>query len=515
MQRRYRIHPAIGIARVGDSPDEYFIGPEVPGVPPSLGKPDALPSPNSTYKDQKGRIKRQGARFRIYEYTLDDAGAPTKIREITTSNAQIEWRVNLANRKAAAPEFPKGQKRRNNKVPENKLIIDAGLQKISGAGQNLKRLQGRFMDAIDVPLGDLLTDGAGRLIVLGGFGKSQSPSGNKLGNYANNDGWCDDTSDGPVQASIKLKGATETIEADPAWVIVAPPDFAPPIENVVTLFDVVFNMMAKFDPSLAISDATKVSFTKDIYPILRRASNMPWVSLDAAGGHQPGSFGHFISHLKRLSSNKSDDLPVRQMVFRKLRNPKGGGGTMPKLPTNTDTKIPGVSLTEVQYKRMERWANGKFEADWKGKEPAPRSLDKLADKSDKYHPLDRAALEACTGGGFFPGIEVGQMMLKETTYDKKRPFRINAQHLPGELTAMMAVPWQADFLACAFDDDLNMDWWPGQRPNQVFRGQKQDEWVPPGWHFSDMVEKWSQLGFVVKEESTDRYVEDERSPDVK
>jgi hypothetical protein len=30
------------------------------------------------------------------------------------------------------------------------------------------------MDAVDVPLGDLLTDDAGRLIVLGGFGKSQS-----------------------------------------------------------------------------------------------------------------------------------------------------------------------------------------------------------------------------------------------------------------------------------------------------------------------------------------------------
>ena len=37
----------------------------------------------------------------------------------------------------------------------------------------MKRLHGRFMN-VDVPLGDLLTDAAGRLIVLGGFGKSQS-----------------------------------------------------------------------------------------------------------------------------------------------------------------------------------------------------------------------------------------------------------------------------------------------------------------------------------------------------
>ncbi len=513
MQREYRIHPSIGIARVGDSPDDYFVGPEVPGLQSSLNKPDAPPSPNETYKDKKGRIKRQGARFRIYEYTLNDARTPTKIREITADDAQIQWEVHLANRKAAAPQFPKGNERRNKSVPENKLIIDAGSQKISGPKQNLKRLQGRFMDAIEVPLGNLLTDSAGRLIVLGGFGKSQSPSGTKLVHYANNDGWCDDTSDGPVRAIIKLKGATE-IEADPAWVIVAPPDFAPPIGNVVTLFDVVYNMMAKFDPSLAISDATKVSFTKDIYPILWRASNMPWVSADAEGGHGPGVFGHFISHLKLLSSNKPDALPLRQRVFRKLRSPEGGGGNMPKLPASTDTKIPGVSLTKVQYKRMEMWANGKFEADWKGKAPAPPSLDQLPEKGDKHHPLDRAALEACTGGGFFPGIEVGQIMLKETTYDQNRPFRINAQRLPGELTSMMAVPWQADFLACNFDDDLNMDWWPGQRPNQVFRGQQQLEWVPPGWDFSDMVDKWSHLGFVVKEKGTDRYVEDERSADI-
>ena len=79
-----------------------------------------------------------------------------------------------------------------------------------------------------------------------------------------------------------LNGSTATIAADPAWVIVAPPDFAPAIENVVTLYDVVYNVMAGFDPRLAVSDATKVSFTKDIYPILRRVSHMHWVSEFAA-----------------------------------------------------------------------------------------------------------------------------------------------------------------------------------------------------------------------------------------
>jgi hypothetical protein len=101
----YHIHPGIGIARVGDSLDDYFIGPEAPGVPPSLNKPDesALASPK--YKARQGKIKRQGARFRIYEYTEDSAGVVTKVSEITSAEAQIEWEVHLANRKAAAPKF--------------------------------------------------------------------------------------------------------------------------------------------------------------------------------------------------------------------------------------------------------------------------------------------------------------------------------------------------------------------------------------------------------------------------
>ena len=52
---RAAIHPAIGIARVGNSQelDGYFVGPEVSDQPAlALG----------AYKDQVGAIKRQAAR---------------------------------------------------------------------------------------------------------------------------------------------------------------------------------------------------------------------------------------------------------------------------------------------------------------------------------------------------------------------------------------------------------------------------------------------------------------------
>jgi L-Lysine epsilon oxidase N-terminal len=121
-------------------------------VPPSLNEPDVATSSHAAYKDDQGRIKRQGARFRIYEYTHDDGDVLTEVREITAADAHIEWEVHLVNRKAAAPMF-NGPHRRNVGVSESKLIIDTEAQKIAGAGQGMKRLQGFFMDSA-VPLGD-------------------------------------------------------------------------------------------------------------------------------------------------------------------------------------------------------------------------------------------------------------------------------------------------------------------------------------------------------------------------
>src|SRR5437762_13506504 len=87
-----RIHPAIGVARVGNSPDEYFLGPEVPGP---------TPAPEGGFRDGAGRIRRQAARFRIYGYNA----AGEAVRELTETEAEISWTVHVANRKAAWYEF--------------------------------------------------------------------------------------------------------------------------------------------------------------------------------------------------------------------------------------------------------------------------------------------------------------------------------------------------------------------------------------------------------------------------
>ena len=89
---RAAIHPTIGVARVGNSPDSFFFGPEVPG---------ALPRASGGFKDGNGAVAKQAARFRVYG--LDADGRP--VRELTAAEADITWRVSVANTKAAWYDF--------------------------------------------------------------------------------------------------------------------------------------------------------------------------------------------------------------------------------------------------------------------------------------------------------------------------------------------------------------------------------------------------------------------------
>ena len=77
MPTTYRIHPGIGIARLGNSPEAFCISPEQPAALPidcdergnSLLSPDGTTEmPVKTFKDAEGRIKRQAARFEIWAY---------------------------------------------------------------------------------------------------------------------------------------------------------------------------------------------------------------------------------------------------------------------------------------------------------------------------------------------------------------------------------------------------------------------------------------------------------------
>ena len=121
MTPTYKIHPAIGIARVGNSPDSFYLAPDRTGAPPIDCGPDGLPivkdgveQPVTKYKDAKNRIRRQAARFRVYGYDdttpngselkLGDTISAVKVKSgqmFTGILQDIQWKVYLANKKSS------------------------------------------------------------------------------------------------------------------------------------------------------------------------------------------------------------------------------------------------------------------------------------------------------------------------------------------------------------------------------------------------------------------------------
>jgi len=503
-----KIHPAIGIARIGNSPTEFFVGPEIPG--------DYTP-PDGGYRDAQGRIKRQAARFRLFAY---DARGKV-IQEITAKEANITWTVDLANTKAAWLKF-QGRKSvtrkelRNGSVTDRgSLMITPGPRSVTGPNQSAIFDTGKFLNAA-VPLGDINTDAQGRLLVLGGFGRSGSPEGREIdeNEFANNDGWHDDVSDGPVTATVTLKKEGTTVEAVGAWVICAVPKYAPPLYNVITLYDVLLQVAVD---KLGLKPPAKPSFTNDIYPLFKRAMLMRWVSAMVAhpSSHvdeQPMHMAHHGDVAGPAHATLAAVIPppgpasARAAIFAKMRDPAiprqnlSGEADMPMIHSDYYPKESNQPLTDLQYENLKKWKNGNFINDWSGPPAVSRTITPEG--------LDRAGLETCVGGAFYPGIEASWMM--RDTFAYSEPFRLSHENLAaGDITKQMAVPWQADFSDCKQEGELA--WWPAQRPDDVFPdGQvKQVPWTRGlVSSMAEMVQNWHRLGFVVKKGS--RYVETER-----
>ncbi|HKP11903.1 MAG TPA: LodA/GoxA family CTQ-dependent oxidase, partial [Blastocatellia bacterium] len=431
---RFKIHPAIGIARMGDSPNSFYLAPEQMGQLPidcdqegnAILSPNGQEQPISNFKDDKGRIRRQGARFRVYAY--DDGGAGKEIevgQTIQMTNIKsgqlivgevtdIEWTVYLANKKASWYEFQEtagehgyapSHPLRNADVKGSdaraQLIIDPGPLTVSYKNKKQRTAQfakGKnpgFTQTFPPPLvpnsidtlGDLIVtqqNKYNRLVVLGGHGNSGSFKtgfGNPvITNFANNDGWFDDTSDGPVQARIKYKIiSADGIKPDPkqpaptgfaavensAWVIVGYPRYAPQITDVVTMDDLVYNVavrefgyniymygVAPFDGTHTPPDPGNAKtlaswrksaqynsdyypyFWRDIWSLLTRPNNYQWVmDFDPFTGGQPhdttpGSQNNFDPDLLSVPPYEGEDPGLReqrrqyrQRIWSVLRKP--------------------------------------------------------------------------------------------------------------------------------------------------------------------------------------------------
>ncbi|MES0151775.1 LodA/GoxA family CTQ-dependent oxidase [Mesorhizobium sp. M0012] len=484
----YKIHPAIGIARVGDHPSAFFIGPEAPDIPGAEIGSSGNETPVARYKEG-GRIKRQAARFRLFRFHQDETGRLELVGEVTADDAEIEWRVDLCNRKGALDHSPSSghpaDARNVDVADRNNLIIkNAQPLTISGRNQPSKEFNGQFLGK-PVYLGELRTDGKGRLLVLGGRGKSESvPPGEPLNSFANNDKWHDDVSDGPVTAVVTLPGQEPVVAHHSSWAVVAPPDFAPGIGAIVTLYDVAFQ--AAIEKGV-LSPDVKPSFRRHIKPLVERAGSLRLVN----------DFNKWtplaIADMNALADTGTANAPLRQQIARRLKSPG----------------LDRFNMPTFMQKYLDQWAVGDFISDLNGTD-APTAIP---------DQLDRAALEACVGNNFYPGIEASINLKDKDIY--ARPFRLDhtnlAKAFPGCITEIMAVPWQADFIEC--DDGV---WWPSQRPDIAMIDGNDIPGSEAGWadpllvvDHQGMIEHALQLGFVVATTNNagqSVFVEQDRDP---
>ncbi|MEU9126239.1 LodA/GoxA family CTQ-dependent oxidase [Streptomyces sp. NPDC048506] len=509
-----KIHPAIGIARVGNSDKQPFIGPE---------SPDQPPLPHDSYKDGTGKIIRQAARFRIYGYNKEGK----VVRELKPGEAgvtEIKWSVHLANKKAAWYQFhipldideanalPDDKRRRRNfdikQEQRKKLVNDPGRKTLLASKAETVTFDGKIMDK-PVSLGSASAQADGRLVVVGGVGRSASfaTPEKPISGVANNDTWYDDVSDGPITAEVTINGATKT--ALEAWVVVAPPHYAPGVKTVRTLYDLLYDV---FVTEKTLPTVQKISYPDHIEPLLSRFCQLQWVNHGFAtqfGWKGPHDFLH-PDMRKRLNDPSDTSKELRRQVYVQMRDYARDGKSpvpWPWLYGDAMSSVPNsvrqhITLSPEQDRMLALWADGTFTPG-----PTRTGYPKVDEAPIAEQPglLDRAALENCAADAFHPGCEVTWPMRHKTMYSE--PFRIlhrqpeNPEHDygdvlsladalgkngplyqqgPGDLTRWMAAPWQCDTASCRSGYEVSAGlgpryspylptFWPAQMPNHVLK----------------------------------------------
>jgi hypothetical protein len=588
----FKIFPPIAVARVGNARKKFYIGPETyRGLPTN---PDGTPFTDADFRDADGALCRQAAMFHVYRF---ENGTWSEVTLATAGVKSITWTAHIANKKASwydfltslgedgyAPDHPL----RNPTVHGDdrlKLIIDPGPRSITGASagpvgfdksnvppgyKGANFIEGKLQptdESIDT-LGELRTDAQGRLLVLGGFGVAGSTVAEPvIVDYANNNDWWDDTSDGTVRATIEIDGAT--YEADPGWVLCGPPAYAPELPNLVTLYDTIFDGAVRAGHFPEINKqgfwnrgrhGYRPNFQTEIAPLLERPTLYPWV---AAIPPKPHTFNMAaLGQTAQVDGETIGDpgmAGLRKYILDFVRPPdkvnvlvgERGATMMPFLagdnafqPEHSDSRY--LRLTDTQFFFLQQWAAGWF-----------------VNETPNVPPTDamtRGVLDNCVGGAFSPGIEMSWISRNRVIYSDTFRFKARApgngpldlgfdpeQGMePGDITRYMAVPWQADFNECSAQPvgDRILWWWPAQRPEYVYIDPEpvalmaapalppdqdsgtQVPWVgvdfdqlnPAYMQFAldiEMVEKWQLLGFIVFKPAgggkKDRYVEVQRT----
>ena len=624
------------MARVGNS-EAYYIGPETMAALPVAGNDQVtggLPIKagtesetitSSDLRDKQGALKRQAARFRIYQYDDTDFesypnGGGEEICIGSTVNGKVVvdilWMVHIANKKAntyvlenpnlgahdlvidgykdgnlpplrnaSEGPFP------NSTTRVRKLTIDPGPRAIRGTAAEAvkfdKETTASYLNdngeiiAIEAypklfpddsfpqlncpsgkidTLGELRTDDFGRLLVVGAYGRACGwfrEDGTPLALLADvdNDGWFDDTGDGPVTAVLVYEDNTVQ-EVHGAWVVSTDPAYAPQTLNVVSLWDDMYDTwVRKLDlvPEIyaggAYNGDFEPAFDDHLLPIFRSVEMQQWnTNLPEMA----------INAHKAVGKITADDNPMRTILsglayVRNPNNPDEAEVGAPLMPLSLgDQGQAFLSPSRTPYFFLTQWNNNKFN---------PTAEETLGPGEF----LDRAVLVNCLGGRFSPGIDMTFIIRQPDLYIQEwqtsggGPFRIKAKALdyrdvqgerpflsdgyvplhtgpvglePGDTSKFMAIPWHTDYNSCAtHETDPNplnsttLYWsWPAQRPVAVYaakdvvdgklgkqryslrgRGTESDNPANQGRYQDrlDIIRNWSKIGFIIQGSAID------------
>ncbi|MBO3698399.1 LodA/GoxA family CTQ-dependent oxidase [Roseivirga sp. E12] len=335
---KYEIHPKLGVSRLGNSPEEFYLSPDKIGGLPIVcdrngnaktekGKPVL----EREFKDSLGRVKRQAAKFRIFKTT----GRSKK--EVTLSDKDvksIEWTAHIANKKPiwytfsellGDLEFGEENSYENQKVPFNnpdvvkpeerkKLIIDPGPRSISKPKEIVEfsryNIPSNYPNGSFPPLsaggsqidslGELRMDNDGNLVAMGGFGNVTGSA--QIDSFRGASGYWDDIADGYVTATIHLKDGS-TIDAEPSWLMVGSPKYAPELVNITTLYDTAYNVGIRHmnaDKDIYRKEDDNAKQFLNIINKFRKSLGEKPLNFTPLGGYQPDFKVNFDEHIKPI-----------------------------------------------------------------------------------------------------------------------------------------------------------------------------------------------------------------------
>ncbi|HEX6352892.1 LodA/GoxA family CTQ-dependent oxidase [Actinophytocola sp.] len=350
-------------------------------------------------------------------------------------------------------------------------------------------------------LGDLVTDEVGRLHVVAASGRAAAWYPQDSGAYypltsdVDNDGWFDDTADGPVNATLVFEDDTIG-EVAGAWVVSTDPGFAPQTLNVVSLWDDIYDTFVReldLEPELfrggVFQRGYRPDFAQQLNPIFQAARVQRWNTNLSDGAVQ----AHDAVGQITADADPSTTILAGLAFIRNPNNPEQHAIGAPLMPAGLgDSGQSMLSVSKTQYFFLEQWDARRI------------ATDRPALGPGEY--LDKASLINCLGGRFSPGIDMtfpvrvpetwqvawrthGPFRIRQKTLDYAQlppdglpllsegyvPYHSDSGLEPGDSSKFMSVPWHTDYNSCATHqpdpnptDSSTLYWsWPAQRPVAV------------------------------------------------